>query len=112
MSRRAWRTAATVEGQFSLLKYFIFDNPPLLGALRRQDAAGVGIHYNGAGYRRNRYDVKWAAAARASAMWPFSTRVKRSRISSVGSPIAMVRVTSVVPSSYCAPESTSSNSPG
>src|SRR4029079_14615020 len=50
--------------------------------------------------------------ARAIAIWPRSTRVKRSRISSVGSPIAMVRVTSVVPSSYCAPESISSRSPG
>ena len=49
--------------------------------------------------------------ARAIARWPRSTRVKRSRISSVGSPIAMVRVTSVVPSSYCAPESISSRSP-
>jgi len=46
------------------------------------------------------------------AMWPRSTRVKRSRISAVGSPMAMVRVTSVVPSSYCAPESISSRSPG
>ena len=42
--------------------------------------------------------------ARAIAMWPFSTRVKRSRISPVGSPIAMVRVMSVVPSTYWAPE--------
>ena len=37
---------------------------------------------------------------RASARWPFSTRVKRSRISGVGSPMATVRVTSVVPSRY------------
>ena len=36
-------------------------------------------------------------------MWPFSTRVKRSRISRVGVPTAIVRVMSVVPSSYCAP---------
>ena len=50
--------------------------------------------------------------ARAIAMWPRSTRVKRSRISSVGVPIAIVRVTSVVPSWYCAPESISSRSPG
>ena len=42
----------------------------------------------------------------ASAMWPFSTRVKRSRISAVGGPIATVRVMSVVPSRYWAPEST------
>ena len=45
------------------------------------------------------------------ATWPFSTRVKRSRISAVGSPTATVRVTSVVPSSYCAPESIRNNSP-
>ena len=40
--------------------------------------------------------------ARAIAMCPRGTRVKRSRISSDGVPIAIVRVTSVVPSSYCA----------
>ena len=43
--------------------------------------------------------------ARAIAIWPLSTRVKRSRISSVGVADATVRVMSVVPSSYCAPES-------
>ena len=37
---------------------------------------------------------------------PFSTCVKRRRISALGSPIAMVRVMSVVPSAYCPPEST------
>ena len=42
----------------------------------------------------------------AMAMWPFRTRVKRSFISGVGSPTMTVRVMSVVPSSYCAPEST------
>ena len=36
---------------------------------------------------------------------PFSTRVKRSFISGVGSPTITVRVMSVVPSMYCAPES-------
>ena len=36
---------------------------------------------------------------------PFSTRVKRSFISAVGSPTITVRVMSVVPSMYCAPES-------
>ena len=41
----------------------------------------------------------------ASAIWPFSTRVKRSFISAVAVPTMMVRVTSVVPSGYCAPES-------
>jgi len=48
----------------------------------------------------------------AMAICPFSTRVKRSRISAPGVPVAMVRVTSVVPSSYWPPESTSSRSPG
>ncbi len=38
----------------------------------------------------------------ASAIWPLSTRVKRSRISGVGVPTMTVRVTSVVPSGYCA----------
>ena len=41
--------------------------------------------------------------ARATAMWPFSTRVKRSRMCGVGRPTAIVRVMSVVPSSYWAP---------
>ena len=41
----------------------------------------------------------------AMAMWPLSTRVKWSRISALGVPTATVRVMSVVPSSYCAPES-------
>ena len=41
----------------------------------------------------------------AMAIWPLSTRVKRSRISSVGSPIGTVRVMSVVPSTYWPPES-------
>ncbi len=42
----------------------------------------------------------------AMAICPFSTSVKRSCISRVGLPIATVRVMSVVPSRYCAPEST------
>ena len=37
-----------------------------------------------------------------------STRVKHSRCHAVGSPMCIVRVTSVVPMSYCPPESTSS----
>ena len=41
----------------------------------------------------------------AIAIWPLSTRVKRARISALGSPSAMVRVMSVVPSSYWPPES-------
>ena len=55
----------------------------------------------------------WSRSGRqvAIAIWPFSTRVKRSRISSVGWPIAppemkTVGVMSVVPSGYCPPEST------
>ena len=42
----------------------------------------------------------------AMAMWPLSTSVKRSCISRVGLPMATVRVMSVVPSRYWAPEST------
>ena len=41
--------------------------------------------------------------ARAIAIWPLRTRVKRSFISAVGVPIATVRVTSVVPSGYWPP---------
>ena len=47
----------------------------------------------------------------AMAIWPFNTSVKRVRISSVGSPIATVRVMSVVPSRYCAPLSMRKSSP-
>ncbi len=47
----------------------------------------------------------------AIAIWPFSTSVNRSCISRVGVPMATVRVTSVVPSRYCAPESTRYSSP-
>ena len=43
---------------------------------------------------------------------PLSTRVKRSFCSAVALPVNMVRVMSVVPLRYCAPESTSINSPG
>ena len=46
------------------------------------------------------------------AMWPLSTRVKRSRISAVGSPTMTVRVMSVVPSWYWPPESIRNSSPG
>ena len=49
---------------------------------------------------------------RARAIWPFGTRVKRWRISADGAPTATVRVTSVVPSRYWAPESTSTSWPG
>jgi hypothetical protein len=48
---------------------------------------------------------------RAMARWPFSTRVLRVTISAEGSPIATVRVTSVVPSRYWPPLSTSSSEP-
>ena len=39
------------------------------------------------------------------AIWPFSTRVKRSvsRAGGVSGPVQMVRVTSVVPQENCAP---------
>ena len=49
--------------------------------------------------------VPFGKRAVASAIWPLSTRVKRSRISALGAPMAIVRVMSVVPSRYCAPES-------
>src|SRR3546814_15970068 len=49
--------------------------------------------------------VSLGKRARASAMCPFSTSVKRRRISALGSPKAIVRVTSVVTSGYWPPES-------
>ena len=44
----------------------------------------------------------------ASAIWDCKTRVKSSFCRAVGGESAIVRVMSVVPSRYCAPESTSS----
>ncbi len=44
-------------------------------------------------------------AASEMAIMPLSTRVKRSVISALGLPTAMVRVMSVVPSTYWPPES-------
>ena len=53
--------------------------------------------------------VPFGKRAVAIAIWPFSTRVKRSRKRSSrargGVPIGTVRVMSVVPSRYCPPES-------
>ena len=60
--------------------------------------ADLGVAYHFTFYQ--------AATAVATAMWPFRTRVRRSRLSSVGSPMTTVRVMSVVPSTYCPPEST------
>ena len=49
--------------------------------------------------------------AEPRAMWPFMTRVKSRFCWGVGVPVAMVRVRSVVPSGYWAPESMSSRLP-
>ena len=48
----------------------------------------------------------WGSSAVAMAMWPLSTRVKRSRISRSARRSRTVRVMSVVPSAYWPPEST------
>jgi hypothetical protein len=55
----------TIEGQFTLFKRFMLSSPALLSAARRMRADQVGFHYNGPQYKRNKYDVKWAAAVRA-----------------------------------------------
>lgn len=55
----------TVEGQFRMVERLIGSSPDLLASLRRQDAEAVGLHFNGRAYRRNAYDVKWAAAVKA-----------------------------------------------
>ena len=55
--------------------------------------------------------VPFGKRARAIAMCPLSTSVKQCRISAVGSPKMTVRVTSVVPSRYWPPESSSNSSP-
>lgn len=55
----------TVEGQFKMFKRFMLSNPALLAAVRRNRPEDVGFHYNGPQYKRNKYDVKWAAAAKS-----------------------------------------------
>ncbi len=55
----------SLEGQFRMVERLILSSPDLLGALRRQDAARVALHYNGKAYAQNRYDVRWAAAVKA-----------------------------------------------
>lgn len=59
------RRSMTVEGQFTLFKRFMLESPALLSAVRRFKPEDVGFHYNGPQYKRNKYDVKWAAAAKA-----------------------------------------------
>ena len=68
--------------------------------------AGVPERGAGEGVELASPVVPFGKRAMASAMWPRRTRVNRSRCSAVGGPMATVRVTSVVPSRYCAPEST------
>lgn len=55
----------TVEGQFKLFRRFVKMSPALLSAIRMNKPDGVGHHYNGPQYKRNKYDVKWAAASKA-----------------------------------------------
>lgn len=51
--------------QVKAFKRFVLGNPPLLAAIRKHNAQQVGLHYNGPQYKRNKYDVKWAAASKA-----------------------------------------------
>lgn len=59
------RRSMTVEGQFTLFKRFVLSSPALHSAIMRHRPDEVGFHYNGPQYKRNKYDVKWAAAAKA-----------------------------------------------
>lgn len=59
------RESMTVEGQFKLFKRFVKMSPALLSAIRLNRPEGVGHHYNGPAYKRNKYDIKWAAASKA-----------------------------------------------
>ena len=81
---------------------------PLVDREERADAvAGAVVEVEARLPERGRASVSSCAPvaptgkrAVAMAMWPLSTRVKRSRISAVGVPMATVRVMSVVPSRY------------
>lgn len=55
----------TVEGQFKLFERFVKSSPALYSAIKLNRADQVGVHYNGPAYRKNKYDVKWAAATKA-----------------------------------------------
>ncbi len=55
----------TLPGQAKMFKRFMLSSPALLSAVRRNLPEQVGFHYNGPQYKRNKYDVKWAAASKA-----------------------------------------------
>lgn len=55
----------TVDGQFKMFKRFMLSSPALLSAVRRNDAEAVGFHYNGPQYKKVKYHLNWAAAAKA-----------------------------------------------
>jgi hypothetical protein len=55
----------TLEGQLKMFKRFMVSSPALLSAVRRNQPEKVGFHFNGPQYKRNKYDVKWAAASKA-----------------------------------------------
>lgn len=55
----------TVEGQFKMFKRFMLSSPALLSAVRKGRVDQVGFHYNGPQYKRNKYDIKYAAASKA-----------------------------------------------
>lgn len=52
----------TIEGQLKAWRSFVLANPPLLSALRKDNAQAVAYHYNGPAYAMNRYDVRFAQA--------------------------------------------------
>jgi len=55
----------TITGQFKLFKRFVLRSPALLAAIKRNRPDEVGFHYNGPQYKRNKYDIKYAAASKA-----------------------------------------------
>jgi hypothetical protein len=56
---RNWLAAVrTMQGQRECTIAFVTDNPVLLAAFRRRDYPVIAHHYNGPGYRANKYDEK------------------------------------------------------
>lgn len=58
----------TVDGQSKAFISFVRNSPSLLKAMRRGDADGVGLNYNGRNYRVNRYAEKYASLSQRSLM--------------------------------------------
>lgn len=58
----------TIDGQSKAFVSFVRNSPALHEAMKRGDADGVGLNYNGRNYRVNRYAEKYASLSKRSLM--------------------------------------------